>query len=350
MGYIVGQDRTQLTLFPQAVEEYIAAENPVRLIDAFVEELDLAALGFTRAVARETGRPGYDPGDLLRLYIYGSLNRVRASRLWEREAQRNVEVRWLIGKLVPDFKTIADFRKDNLTALKAVCREFTFLCKKLELFGGELVGIEGSKFKAVSARKRNFNRQKLERVIREIDGKIEGYLKELDQADKEEPELKTPTAEALQEKIKQLRDRKQQYQGLAQELQQRGETQGSLTDPESRSMPVGQATEVCSNVQTVVEAKHKLIVAHEVTNAVTDHGQLAEMALRTKATLGVEQLEVVADRGYFDGEEVKKCVKAGITPYIAKPTTSANKKRGLYTKEEFTYDRAKDVSHCKARS
>lgn len=204
MGYIVGQDRTQLTLFPQAVEEYIAAENPVRVIDAFVEELDLAALGFTRAVARETGRPGYAPGDLLRLYIYGYLNRVRSSRLWEREAQRNVEVMWLIGKLVPDFKTIADFRKDNLTALKAVCWEFTFLCKKLELFGGELVGIEGSKFKAVNIRKRNFNRQKLERVIREIDGKIEGYLKELDQADKEEPELKTPTAEALQEKIKQL--------------------------------------------------------------------------------------------------------------------------------------------------
>ena len=346
MGYIVGQDRTQSTLFPQALEEYISAENPVRFIDAFVGELDLAALGFTRAVARETGRPGYDPGDLLRLYIYGYLTRVRSSRLLERETQRNVEVMWLLGKLTPDFKTIADFRKDNLQALKAVCREFTLLCKKLELFGGELIGIDGSKFRAVNNRKRNFNPQKLERAIREIDSKIEGYLKELDQADKEEPQIKPLTAEGLKAKINQLQDRRQKYQGLAQELQQRGETQISLTDPDSRSMPVGQTTEVCYNVQTVVDAKHKLIVAHEVTNAVTDQGHLAEMALRAKATLGVEQLEVVADMGYFDGEEVKKCLEAGITPYIAKPTTSANKKRGLYTKEEFTYDQAKDVYRC----
>src|SRR5262249_6360810 len=212
MGHIVGQDRSQPMLFPQALEEYLTAENPVRFIDAFVGELDLAALGFAKAVAKETGRPGYAPGDLLRLYIYGYLNRVRSSRLLEREAQRNVEVMWLIGKLTPDFKTIADFRKDNLEALKAVCREFTLLCKGLELFGGELVAIDGSKFKAVNNRKRNFNQKKLERAIREIDKKIEGYLKELEQADAEEPEIKTPTAEALKEKIAQLRNRKQKYQ------------------------------------------------------------------------------------------------------------------------------------------
>jgi len=191
MGHIVGQERTQSTLFAQALDEYIAAENPVRFIDAFVEELDLAALGFTRAVAKETGQPGYAPGDLLRLYSYGYLNRVRASRLLEREAQRNVEVMWLIGKLTPDFKTIADFRKDNLEPLKAVCREFTLLCKGLEFCGGELVAIDGSKFKAVNNRKRNFTQKKLERAIGEIDKKIEGYLKELEQADTDEAQTTT---------------------------------------------------------------------------------------------------------------------------------------------------------------
>jgi len=199
-------------------------------MDAFVAELDLAALGFTRAVAQETGRPGDTPGDLLRLSTYGYLNRVRSSRLLEREAQRNGDVRWLNGKLTPDFKTIADFRKDNLQALKAGCREFTLLCKRLGLLGGELVAIDGSKFKAVNNRERNFNPQKLERAIREIDQKIEGYLKELEQADKEEPEITLPTAEALKEKSAQLRDRKQKYQGLEQELPQRGELQVSLTD------------------------------------------------------------------------------------------------------------------------
>jgi transposase len=346
MGDIVGQERTQSTLCPQALEEYVAAENPVRFIEAFVEELDLAALGFTKAVAKETGRPGDAPGDLRRLYIYGYLNRVRASRLLERETQRNVEVMWLIGKLPPECKPIADFRKDNLQALKAVGREFTLLCKRLELLGGEVVAIDGSKFKAVNNRKRNFTQQKLERAIREIERKIEGYLKERDQADKEGSEGKTPTAEALKGKIAQLRDRKQKYQGLAQELKQRGETPVSFTAPDSRSRPVGHATEVCSNVQTAVDAKPKLIVAHAVTNAVTDQGQLAEMALRAQATLEVEQLEVGADRGYCDGEEVKKGLAAGRTPSSAKPTTSANKKRGLDTKEEFPYDQANAVYRC----
>jgi len=301
MGYIVGQDRSQPMLFPQTVEEYLTAENPLRFIDAFVGELDLAALGFAKAVAKETGRPGYAPGDLLRLSLYGYLNRVRSSRRLEREPQRDVEIMWLLGKLTPDFKTIADFRKDNLQALKAGCREFTPLCKKLELLGGELVAIDGRKFKAVNNRKRNFTRQQLERAIREIERKIEGYLKELDEADKEGSEVKMPTAEELREKIAQLRDRSQKYQGRAQALRQSGELQVSVTDPDSRSMPVGQATEVCSNVQTAVDAKHKLIVAHEVTNAVTDQGQLAERALRAKATWGVEQLEGGGGHGLLRG-------------------------------------------------
>jgi transposase len=325
----VGQERTQSRLFPPALEEDLTAENAVRFIAALVEELDLAALGFTRTVAQATGRPGDEPGDLLRLYIYGYLNRVRSSRLWEREAHRKVEGMGLSGKLAPECKTIADFRKDTLPALKAVCREFTLLGQGLGVLGGELVASEGSKCKAVNNRKRNFTQQNLARALQESESKSEGYLKELAQAEKEASEVKTPTAEDLKEKSAQLRDRKQQAHGLAQELKQRGETQVSLPDPESRSLPVGPAPEVCSHVQTAVEAKPKWIVAHEGTNAVTAQSHWAERALRAKATWGVEQLEVVADRGYFDGEEVKNCTAAGITPYSAKPPPSANKKRGL---------------------
>jgi transposase len=308
----------------------------VRFIDAFVDQRDLQALGFERAVAASEGRPAYHPADLLKLSLYGYRNRVRASRCLERETHRNREVRWVLKKLPPDHKTIADCRKDNLKALKAGCCEFTLLSKRLGVLGGEFVAIAGSKFKAVNNRKRNFTQQKLERTIREIEQKIEGYLQELDQADKEEPELTTPTAAELKAKLHQLHDRKPKYQGLEQELEQSGETQGSFTDPDSGSMLVGQATEICYNVQTAVEAKHKVIVAHAVTKEGTEQGQLAERALGAKALWGVEQMEVVADRGYCDGDEVKNCTAAGITPYIAKPTTSANKKRGLYTKEECT--------------
>jgi transposase len=222
MPYISGTSRTEVLLFLEAIDDYISAENPVRFIGAFVNSLDLVALGFTCATPAHTGRPPYDPADLLRLYIYGYLNRVRSSRLLERESQRNVEVMWLMGKLTPDFKTIADFRKDNLQAIKAVCREFTLLCRKLELFGGELVAIDGSKFKAVNSKRRNFNEKKLERAIRAIDEKIESYLKELDEQDEQEPEVKSPTATELQEKVQQLKDRKQNYQNLQEQLEESG--------------------------------------------------------------------------------------------------------------------------------
>jgi transposase len=347
MPYIAGSDRSAVLLFPEAIDDYITAENPVRFIDAFVSSLDLLELGFTRAEPAQTGRPAYSPALLLRLYIYGYLNRVRSSRLLEREATRNLELIWLLRKLTPDFKTIADFRKDNLSALKSVCREFTLLCKRLELFGGELIAVDGSKFKAVNNRKRNFNQKRLERGIRQIEQKIDSYLKEMDEADREEPEVKTPSAEELQKKIEQLKERKEKYEGLQQQLQESGEKQVSLTDPDSRAMVTGHGhTDVCYNVQTVVDSKHKLIVEHEVTNDVTDQGHLSEMAVRAKETLLVEQMEVVADMGYFDGAEVKKCVEAGITPYIAKPETSANKKQGLFTKEEFRYEKQRDCYIC----
>jgi len=351
MDFIRGVTRKQVILFPETVEDYITEDNPVRFIDAFVVSLDLVRLGFSRASPKETGRPAYDPADLLRLYLYGYLNRVRSSRMLEREAKVNLEVMWLLGKLTPDFKTIADFRRDNLAALKAVCREFTLLCRKLKLFGGELVAIDGSKFKAVNNRRRNFNEARLSKAIKALEEKIAGYLGSLDEADAAEPDPPepTPSAAQLREKIKTLQQRKAKYEALKQGLQESGEKQVSLTDPDARAMVMHHgSTEVGYNVQTVVDEKHQLIVEHEVTNDPTDHAHLAEMALRAKETLGVEQLEVVADMGYYDGAEVKQCAQAGITTYIAKPLTSVNQKRGLFTKQDFVYEEAKDCYRCPA--
>src|SRR6266571_3417447 len=346
MDYIRGVTRNQVILFPETVEDYITEDNPVRFIDAFVSSLDLGELGFMRAQPAETGRPAYDPSDLLRLYLYGYLNRVRSSRMLERETKVNLEVMWLLGKLRPDFKTIADFRRDNLKAIKQVCREFTLLCRKLKLFGGELVAIDGSKFKAVNNRRRNFNEARLTKAIKAIEEKIDGYLNELDQADAADtdPDEPPPSAVELREKIKTLQERKAKYQALHEGLKESGAKQVSLTDGDARSMVMHHgSTEVGYNV---LDEKHQLIVEHEVTNDPTDHAHLAEMALRAKETLGVEQLEVVADMGYYDGAQVKRCAQAGITAYIPKPITSVNRKRGLFIKQDFVYDEAKDCYRC----
>jgi transposase len=349
MDFIRGVTRNQVILFPETVEDYITEDNPVRFIEAFVGSLDLAELGFRRASPAETGRPAYDPADLLRLYLYGYLNRVRSSRMLEREAKVNLEVMWLLGKLTPDFKTIADFRRDNLAAIKAICREFTLLCRKLKLFGGELVAIDGSKFKAVNNRRRNFNEVRLSKAIKAMDEKISAYLGSLDQADAVETDQDEPPpgAAELREKIEILQQRKAKYQALKQELKESGAKQVSLTDRDARSMVMHHgSTEVGYNVQTAVDEQHQLIVEHEVTNDPTDHAHLAEMAVRAKETLGVEQLAVVADMGYYDGAEVKQCQEAGITTYIPKPLTSVNQKRGLFTKQDFVYDEARDCYRC----
>jgi transposase len=351
MDYIRGTARNQVILFPEAVEDYITEDNPVRFIDAFVSSLKLNELGFARATPAETGRPAYDPGDLLRLYLYGYLHRVRSSRLLEREAKVNLELMWLLGKLAPDFKTIADFRRDNLKAIKQVCREFTLLCRKLKLFGGELVAIDGSKFKAVNNRRRNFNEARLSKAIQAMEQKIDGYLESLDEADANEtdPDDPGPTAAELRAKIAELQQRKAKYQALKQGMKESGAKQVSLTDGDARSMVMHHgSTEVGYNVQTVVDEQHQLIVEHEVTNDPTDHAHLAEMALRAQETLDVEQLEVVADMGYYDGAEVKQCAEAGIKTYIPKPLTSVNRKRGLFTKQDFVYDEAKDCYRCPA--
>jgi transposase len=348
MNHRAGIDRQQSMLLPETVEDYIVAEHPVRFLDAFVSSLDLQDLGFGKAVPRESGRPPYDPADLLRLYLYGYLHRVRSSRRLERECQRNLEVLWLMRKLAPDHKTIADFRKDNLDALRGVWRQFTLLCQKLELFGGELVGIDGTKIAGVNSRDRNFNDTKLKERIAAADARIAEYLAALNSADAQEG-AGGGTAlgkDGLQEKIAALKEQQAQHEALRQQLKASGEKQLSLTDPDARRMTTRQGTVVGYNAQSVVDAKHKLIAAAEVTSEVTDHHQLARMALQAKENLGVEKLEVVADSGYCDNDEVRQCVEAGITPHTPKPDTSANTKAGLFGKSAFSYDAQKDEYHC----
>lgn len=350
MDHIQGADRDQLTLLPQALDEYISEENPVRFIDAYVDSLDLKKLGFRHAALQDTGRPPYHPGDLLKLYLYGYLNRLRSSRQLERESHRNVEVMWLLRRLTPDFKTIADFRRDNREPIRNVSREFTLFCRQLNLFSGDLVAIDGSKFKAVNRRDRNFTRKQLKRTIQKLDEDIDRYLDEMDEADAEEPEEKKLAAEELREKIEEMKRRRAEAEEMEKELDESGESQISLTDPDSRMMPVsgGRRTDVGYNVQVSVDPKHKLIVDHDVTNSVTDRYLLSHMAKRVKDLLGVDQLEVLADMGYYHGKEVKACLQAGITPFIPKPRTSASRKRGLFSKEDFHYDPEQDCYWCPA--
>jgi len=348
MGYIEGMSREQKLLFPDVIDDFISQDNPVRFIDAFVDNLDFDELGFLKSQLAPTGRPPYHPGDLLKLYIYGYLNRIRSSRRLEKETHRNVEVMWLLRKLKPDFKTIADFRKENVKAFKKVFRQFTLLCRGLNLFGGELIAIDGSKFKAVNSKQRNFTKAKMKKALKRIDEKIEQYLSELDASDEVETDVHKPTAEELKEKIRQLKQRKDRYSNLHNEMEANAESQVSLTDPESRSMPKSPKVDVGYNVQTAVDDKHKLIVEQDVTNAVTDVDQLSCIAIEAKKALGVDQMKVVADMGYYHGDEIKVCVEAGIQPYISKPLTSANRKLGLYGKEEFTYDPRKDCYRCPA--
>lgn len=347
MKHRAGLDRTQTLMFPERLEDYIAPENPVRFLDAFVGTLDLAALGFAKARPADTGRPPYDPAVLLKLYLYGYLHRVRSSRQLEAECQRNVEVIWLLGKLAPDFKTIADFRKDNLKPLQGVCRQFTVLCRKLELFGGELLAIDGSKFAAVNAKDQNFNAAKLEELMARADARLAEYLQAMDQSDVEEPGEARLSREELEVKIAALREKQEWHAELLEQLGPE-QKQISVTDAESRKMPTAQGMVVGYNAQVAVDAKHKLIAAAEVTNEVTDLKQLAKVALAAKENLEIKQGEVLADKGYYNAADVSLCVDKGITPLVPKADTSANSARGLYGKSRFRYDEKKDVYVCPA--
>jgi transposase len=350
MKHIEGIDRNQLTLMPDSIEDFISAENPVRFLDAFIDSLDLIELGFPHVVPEVHGRPPYHPGVLIRLYLYGYINAIRSSRALEREAHRNLELLWLLKHLAPDHKTIADFRKLNGNAIQQLCREFVQFCKRADLFGGELVAVDGSKVKASNARDRNFSQAKLEDRLKETDEKIARYLQELDENDKKESGFRKKSAKELQEIIAHLKKRKKHLRHLKKHLEKTGEKQVSLTDPDSRSMPVGRGhhTEVAYNVQNAVDDKHYLIFDHEVTNDVTDQGHLSSMGKRAKEILGVEEFDLVADMGYYDGQEVAACVKEGIQPWISKPNTSANRKKGLYTKDDFAYNKRRDCYLCPA--
>jgi transposase len=348
--FIEGEERTQITLLPECLEDYVAEDNPVRVIEVFVNELDLGMLGFDGVDAAVTGRPAYHPAVLLKLYIYGYLNRIQSSRRLEREAQRNVELMWLTGRLAPDFKTIADFRHDNGKAIRRVCQQFVVLCRKLDLFSQSIIAIDGSKFKAVNNRDRNFTAGKLRARMMQIEESIERYLAAMDTADRTQSDVAEAKAVRLQDKIAKLQQQMQDLRAMEQQLQEAPDGQVSLTDPDARSMATsGRGTGMVGyNVQTAVDDQHHLIVAHEVTNSGSDRGQLATMAEQARAATGIEDLTVVADRGYFKGEEILQCAQAGITAFVPKPLTSGSKAEGRFGKQDFVYIAADDEYRCPA--
>jgi transposase len=346
--FIQGEHRTQGTLLPESLDDYVSDTNPVRVVDVFVDELNLGKLGFDGVDPAATGRPSYHPAVLLKLYIYGYLNRIQSSRRLERESQRNVELMWLTGRLMPDFKTIANFRKNNGKAIRSVCRQFIVLCQQLDLFSDALVAIDGSKFKAVNNRDRNFTSTKLQRRMEEIESSINRYLTALDTADRQEPAVAKARTERLEDKIAALKAQMQQLKEIEVKLNESPDKQISLTDPDARSMKTRGTGIVGYNVQTAVDAKHHLIVAHEVTNVGTDREQLSPMAIKARDAIGTQELTAVADRGYFKSEEILACHDAGISVFVAKSDTSTATVDGRFSKADFIYDAEHDEYRCPA--
>jgi transposase len=349
--FVEGVDRGQSTLFPECLEDWVVEDNPVRVIDVFVDELDLADLGFSRVDPEAAGRPSYHPSVLLKLYIDGYLNRVQSSRRLEREAGRNVEVMWLTRRLVPDHKTIADFRKDNGKAIREVCARFVDLCRQIGLLATARVAIDGSKFKAVNNRDRNFTRAKVERRRAQLEESVARYLSQLDTADRHEPtEALAMKTEHLKEKLATLKEEMAKLSAIEAQMLAAPDQQVSLTDPDSRSMATsGRGSGVVGyNVQVAVDTKHHLIVVHDVINVGNDRAQLANMAKQAKAVLQAAELTAVADRGYFNSPEILECAEAGITVTLPKPMTSGAKSQGRFGKQDFVYVPGKDVYRCPA--
>jgi transposase len=348
--FIEGEARSQSLLFPERLDDYVAEDNPVRAIEVFAESLDLGKLGFEGVEPEATGRPAYHPAVLLKIYIYGYLNRIQSSRRLERETQRNVELIWLTGKLMPDFKTIADFRKDNGPAIRAVCREFIVLCRRLELFAEAIVAIDGSKFKAVNNRDKNFTDRKLKARMEQLEESIGHYLAELDRADREPTAVSEDQVSRLKDKIAGMKAHIERLNEIGAQMQQAPDGQVSLTDPDARSMATsGRGTGIVGyNVQTAVDAKHHLIVAHEVTNVGHDRTQLASMAKQARSATGHNELTVLADRGYYSGEEILECDQSGITALVPKPLTSVSKAEGRFDKRDFVYLPEADEYRCPA--
>jgi transposase len=347
MPHVTGHNRSQLLLLPELLDDYVGPENPVRFIEAFVDGLDPAAAGFARVESEETGRPGYRPADLLKLYIYGYLNRVRSSRRLEAEAHRNVEVIWLLRHLKPDFKTIADFRRDNCKAFRPVFCQFVLLCRQLDLFGRELIAVDGTRIKAVN-KDRNFTQACLTAFIKQADAKLDDYLRRLEYSDATEAKTGGPRVQNLAEKIAAIRARRSRCQDMLARLEQTGEDQVSLTDPDSRAMAAHTRVAVGYNAQVAVDAKHELIVEQQVTNQVLDMGLLTPTAEPAKEVLGVETIAAAADRGYFKIEDIEACENAGIEPYVPRPQRGSSVRAGLFRKDEFSYDPASDSFLCPA--
>ena len=349
--FVEGTDRSQSTLLPECLDDWVDESNPVRAVDAFVDALNLEKLGFDGVVPEATGRPSYHPAALLKLYIYGYLNRIQSSRRLEREGGRNLEVIWLIKRLTPDDKTIADFRKDNGPAIKKVCARFVDLCRDMGLLTKASVAIDGSKFKAVNNRDKNFTKGKVERRRVQLEESVARYLAQLDTADLQDPsEALAAKTVHLKEKLAKLVSEMQRLEAYEKLMLASPDSQISLTDPDSRSMATsGRGSGVVGyNVQVAVDTEHHLIIAHEVTNSGSDRAQLANMATHAKAVLGVDKLEAVADRGYYSGEEIKACDDAGIAVTLPKPATSGMEAKGQFGKHDFAYLAEQDVYRCPA--
>ncbi len=348
--FIEEEDRGQWTLLPECLDDWVGEDNPVRAIDAFVDALDLGELGF-KVQPAETGRPSFHPSVHLKLYVYGYVNRVSSSRRLEREAGRNLEVMWLLGRRVPDDKVIADFRKDNGPAIRKVCAQFVELCRRLGLLTKASVAIDGSKFKAVNDRDKNFTRNKVERRRKQMEESVARYLSQLDTADRQEPSeaLAAKTAH-LKEKIARIGEEMKKLDAIEKQMLASPDKQISLTDPDSRSMATsGRGSGMVGyNVQIAVDTEHHLIVAHEVTNEGHDRAQLATMAAKAKEALGVEKLDAIADRGYFDSQEILACEEAGVTVTLPKPITSGSVAKGRFGKQDFVYYAGKDIYRCPA--
>jgi transposase len=348
--FVEGEDRRQSLLLPDSLDDYVTEDNPVRVVEVFIDELDLAALGFEGVAPASTGRPAYHPSTMLKLYLYGYLNRVQSSRRLEREAGRNIELMWLTGRLSPDFKTIANFRRDNGPAIRAACAQFVVLCRQLGLFTRAVVAIDGSKFKAVNNRDRNFTVAKLAKRREQVDASIVRYLAALDRADREEGDVAEAKTTRIKDKIAGLRRQMQALREMQQQVQEAPDQQVSLTDPDARSMATsGRGTGVVGyNVQTAVDAEHHLIVAHEVINQGHDRSQLAPMGLEAQTATGCETITALADRGYFSGDQVLSCEGTGVVPIVPKTETSSGTKRGFFTRADFIYDAAQDHYTCPA--
>lgn len=347
MAHVTGQCRDQATLFPERLDEVVGDDHPVRVIDAFVAGLELARLGFSKVAAEATGRPPYDPGDLLKLYVYGYLNQVRSSRRLEREAQRNVEVMWLINRLAPAFKTIADFRKDHGPAIVRVCRGFIEFCRRQALLGGEVVAIDGTKIAAVASRKQVITPQRLAKQTAAVERKIVDYLAALDTADREEPAEAAVTMDVAAA-IAALREQREQLQRQAEELAREGLTQKVVGEPEAKLMRTPHGHEVAYNAQIAVDAEHHLIVGFDLTNEGNDQQQLHPMAVQAKEALAADAVTAVADTGYSNGEHGARCEQDGITAIVPRQETVNPKGRQYFTRDEFTYDEVTDSWRCPA--